>query len=60
VGADLKVLLKLVAEVFGGFQFLVGAAAAFLEGLHPQGFGDVGSARGVDFTGRRCRTAGPA
>jgi hypothetical protein len=35
VGADLEVLLKLVAEVFGGFQFLVGAAAAFLEGLHP-------------------------
>jgi hypothetical protein len=46
VGADLEVLLKLLAEVFGGLQFLVGAAAAFFEGLHPEGFGDVGDGFG--------------
>jgi hypothetical protein len=46
VGADLEVLLKLVAEALGGLQFLVGAAAAFVEGLHPQGFGDVGDGFG--------------
>jgi hypothetical protein len=46
VGADLEVLLKLVAKIRGGFQFLVGAAAAFVEGLHPQGFGDVGDGFG--------------
>jgi len=46
VGTDLEVLLKLVAEVFGGFQFQVSAAAAFFEGLHPEGFGDVGDGFG--------------
>jgi len=38
--------LELVAEVLGGVQFLVGAAAAFFEGLHPEGFGDVGDGFG--------------
>jgi hypothetical protein len=46
VGADLEVLLVVGGEAFGGFQFLVGAASAFFEGLHPQGFGDVGNGFG--------------
>jgi hypothetical protein len=46
MGADLEVLLKLVAEAIGGIEFQVGAAAAFFEGLHPQGFGDVGDGFG--------------
>jgi hypothetical protein len=41
VGADFKVLSVVGGNAFGGFQFLVGAAAAFVERLHPERFGDV-------------------
>jgi hypothetical protein len=46
MGADLEVLLLVGGEAFGGFQFLLGSAAAFIERLHPQGFGDVGDGFG--------------
>jgi hypothetical protein len=46
VGAYLEVLLVVGGEAFGAVQFLLGAAAAFVEGLHPQGFGDVGDGLG--------------
>jgi hypothetical protein len=41
VGADLEVLFVVGGDSFGRFQFQVGAAPAFLEGLHPEGFGNM-------------------
>jgi hypothetical protein len=55
VGADLEVLLVVGGEAFGGFQFLLGAAAGFGEGLHPEGFGDVGDGLGKAVQGGRAR-----
>jgi hypothetical protein len=49
-GADLEVLWVVGGNPFGGFQFQMSAAAGFFEGLHPQGFRNVGTV-----SGRRCR-----
>jgi hypothetical protein len=46
VGADFEVLLVVGGDAFGCVQFLLSAAAAFVEGLHPEGFGDVGDGLG--------------
>jgi len=46
VGADLEVLLLFGGGGFGRFELELGAAAAFVEGLHPQGFGHVGDGLG--------------
>jgi hypothetical protein len=39
-------LLVVYGDPFGGFQFLLGAATAFVERLQPQGSGDVGDGFG--------------
>jgi len=42
MGADFERLLLFGGGALRRFEFELGAAAAFVEGLHPQGFGDVG------------------
>jgi hypothetical protein len=46
VGADLEALLLFGRSAFFGLEFEIGATAAFVEGLHPEGFGDVGDGFG--------------
>jgi hypothetical protein len=42
VGAYFEVLLIVGDGALRGLEFELGASAAFVEGLHPEGFGDVG------------------
>jgi hypothetical protein len=46
VGADFEGLLLLGGGALRGLQFELGAPAAFVEGLEPKGFGDVGDGFG--------------
>jgi hypothetical protein len=51
VRADGEGLLLVGGGALRGLQFKFGAAAAFIEGLHPQGFGDVGDGFGESMQG---------
>lgn len=51
MGADFEGLLLLGGGVIGGFELELGAAAAFVKGLHPEGFGDVGDGLGQAMQG---------
>jgi hypothetical protein len=53
VGTDFEVLLLVGGGCSSGFEFELGAAAAFVERLHPEGFGDVGDGFGEAVQGRR-------
>jgi hypothetical protein len=46
VGADFEGLLLVGSGALCGLEFELGAATAFVEGLHPEGFGDVGDGFG--------------
>ena len=54
MGAQLEALFVEFGEAGAVALFHCRAAFAFVERLHPEGFGDVG-----DAFGQRCRAAGP-